>query len=374
MFTVVWPLAPLCCLPISALEQRASAMRLTVGCQRPAAGLRSDGLGTGNAWFHVLQLLAWISVPINSGMIALATTQLDDALHLHGQLAETLPPFEKLLVAVVAEHVLLAAKLAIGISFAESSTEAASHAGQLAEMQRRTYLRRAVEAEAGVAMAEATASAPAAVAPSKGGSEPRLTSVFPTSGSCAAGAAVSLRGERLGNAVSRGELTLMLTLPKSNRPVSIPATFISERKITACMPPSVSAGTATIALVLPDAKSSRGGAPPTAGSTLSFTYYGVFSAHRLRPSSGPIGGGMLVQMLGAGFVPTDEATACLRLRGVERRVPATFISEHEVRFLAPSFSDAGEARVTLSLNGQEHEPRTELLFHFTSPSWSCAVM
>ena len=49
MFTVVWPLAPLCCLIVSMLEQRTAALRLTVGCQRPATGLRCDGLGTGRA-------------------------------------------------------------------------------------------------------------------------------------------------------------------------------------------------------------------------------------------------------------------------------------------------------------------------------------
>ena len=86
----MWPLAPLCCLLISALEQRVAALRLTVSSQRPATSLRCDGLGTANAWFHVLQLLVWVSVPINCGMIALATTQLDDAqdaLHLDGHLA-----------------------------------------------------------------------------------------------------------------------------------------------------------------------------------------------------------------------------------------------------------------------------------------------
>eukprot|EP00966_Prymnesium_polylepis_P025744 593575-Prymnesium_polylepis.1 len=37
MFTVVWPLAPLACLVISALEQRAAACRLCISCRRPVA-------------------------------------------------------------------------------------------------------------------------------------------------------------------------------------------------------------------------------------------------------------------------------------------------------------------------------------------------
>ena len=43
-------------------------------------------------------------------------------------------------------------------------------------------------------------------------------------------------------------------------------------------------------------------------------------------------------------------------------MPATYISDGEVRFLAPRFADAGDAKVTLSLNGQDYEPATELLF------------
>ena len=137
MFTVVWPLAPLCCLLISVLEQRTAALRLTVGCQRPATGLRCDGLGVGDAWFHVFTLLAWVSVPINCGMIALATRQLDDArdaIGVHG-LVE-LPPFEKLLIAVIAEHILLAAKLVISVVYDDQPADA----GGVDEEHRRKYL------------------------------------------------------------------------------------------------------------------------------------------------------------------------------------------------------------------------------------------
>ena len=50
------------------------------------------------------------------------------------------PPFEKLLVAVIAEHVLLAAKLAIGVSFADGPTGAPTLAREVAEQQRRKFL------------------------------------------------------------------------------------------------------------------------------------------------------------------------------------------------------------------------------------------
>lgn len=64
MFTVAWPLAPAACLAISMLEQRCAAVRLTVCCRRPAVGLRSNGLGTGNAWLHVFELLAWVRIKL----------------------------------------------------------------------------------------------------------------------------------------------------------------------------------------------------------------------------------------------------------------------------------------------------------------------
>ena len=88
MFTVVWPLAPLAALLISALEQRASCVRLTVASRRPA-GPRCSGLGTGDAWFDILSFLAGVSTVVNCGMIALSTPQLDVYFEA------PLPPFEK---------------------------------------------------------------------------------------------------------------------------------------------------------------------------------------------------------------------------------------------------------------------------------------
>ncbi len=97
------------------------------------------------------------------------------------------------------------------------------------------------------------------------------------------------------------------------------------------------------------------------------------------PSTAPLGaplgaapddGSGARAVIGAGFVATGEITACLRLRGVERRVPAAFISETEVRFLAPPFDEPGDATVSISLNGHEYEQATELRFQYTAPACS----
>ena len=84
---------------------------------------------------------------------------------------------------------------------------------------------------------------------------------------------------------------------------------------------------------------------------------------RLRPAEGPTQGGTAVRVSGAGFVQTGEACICVRMRGVEQRVPAAFISESEVRFMLPDAHEAGEARVQLSLNGQQYEG-SELGFQY----------
>ena len=64
---------------------------------------------------------------------------------------------------------------------------------------------------------------------------------------------------------------------------------------------------------------------------------GEYSAARLRPSSGC--SGAAVRMMGTGFVETSELTVCVRMRGVEKRIPAAFISETEVM-------DRGRGRVS----------------------------
>ena len=331
---------------------------------------------------------------------------------------------------MVAEHILLAAKLAIGVSYSDGSSP--SHLSDFAEAHRRKYLlgvHGLTEPEHGAAavvtaFTQAAGSgagggatsgvgtpansppkvsgsasseklpgcdggwrqrldehvqSPSAAAGELGSTEPRLLSMFPKSGSCASGAAVSLRGERLGSAVSRGELTLLLTLPKPGAALTVPATFVSERKVTCVLPPAPTAGFATIELLQPDGRRGDGkggsakGDGKGGGARLSFRYCSACTASRLRPSSGPVGGGTPVRMLGGGFVPTDELTVCLRLHGVDRRVPAAFVSTAEVRFLAPSFAEAGDAKVQLSLNGQEYEPATEILFTYTASSVPCVL-
>ena len=130
MFSAVWPLAPLAVFLASFLEQRALVFRLCVGSQRPV-GHQCNGLGSGNAWYAIFAFLVSVSVLVNCAMITLATRQLDVWF------SRPLPPFDKLLVAVVAEHVLLAAKVAISSSIsnaAEGSEPFLAHA-RLAERE-----------------------------------------------------------------------------------------------------------------------------------------------------------------------------------------------------------------------------------------------
>ena len=43
-----------------------------------------------------------------------------------------------------------------------------------------------------------------------------------------------MHGENLGKAVSRGEIILLVTMPREPRPTPLNAVFVSERKISWC--------------------------------------------------------------------------------------------------------------------------------------------
>ena len=362
MFTVVWPLAPLASLGISLLEQRCSCVRLAVATRRPP-GPRCSGLGTGDAWFAVFSFLAGVSTLVNCGMIALSTTQLDDFFNFD----EPLPPFEKLLIAVGAEHLLLLAKLALQFSFPDSPDLLQADARRV-EREFKTKYKWRVEASAaggGGGGGGGGAAAAAGGATTTGGATPAappagapavrlaLSAVYPSSGPMGGGTSVSVRGACLGQAVSRGEIQLALLLPRAARPVLLDAAFVSDAKLAVTLPPSPHAGVARLSL--PDASADAG--------VVEFRYYAPTSVSRLRPAEGPTQGGTAVRVSGAGFVQTGEACICVRMRGVEQRVPAAFISESEVRFMLPDAHEAGEARVQLSLNGQQYEG-SELGFQY----------
>lgn len=189
MFTVVWPLAPLAALLISALEQRASCVRLTVATRRPA-GPRCSGLGTGDAWFDILSFLAGVSTVVNCGMIALSTPQLDVYFEA------PLPPFEKLLFAVAAEHVLLLAKLALHYLMPDRPDTDLLQARVEREFKQK-YMAGLGD---GTAIGAAARSVDAGTALQQQPYQPQLSAAYPSSGPLNGGTVVSVRGARFGQA------------------------------------------------------------------------------------------------------------------------------------------------------------------------------
>ena len=88
---------------------------------------------------------------------------------------------------------------------------------------------------------------------------------------------VTVRGERLGSAVSRGEITLRVRLPGGKRSgggTLVAATFLSDRKLSAVLPPSGAPGAAELELVLQH--------PPAADATRAQSKLAASSA---RPSA-----------------------------------------------------------------------------------------
>ena len=172
--------------------------------------------------------------------------------------------------------------------------------------------------EGGAAMGGAARSADAGVTPQQQPHQPQLSAAYPSSGPLQGGTVVSVRGARFGQAVSRGEITLALQLPNERRAVLVNATFVSDTKLSCCLPPSPHAGTARLSLHLPDemrgggtaAALSPGGATLDGGGgtngAIEFRYYQAACVTKLRPAAGPIQGGTPVRVLGSGFVQTGE--------------------------------------------------------------------
>ncbi|KAL3908965.1 MAG: hypothetical protein SGPRY_009596, partial [Prymnesium sp.] len=231
--------------------------------------------------------------------MALATPQLD--VYFPGDL----PPFHRLLVAVVAEHLLLAAHLSLRLATLPHQPD------PLADEMRRKYLR-GIHAQSRRETIETAG--------------PSLGWCYPTSGPTRGGTPVCLHGNHFSRAVCNGEISLLLTLPRSpptSPPLRLHAAFASERKLSCVLPPSPHAGVATLRLAIPEGRGEE------RGEGCSFRYYGAFRLLRLKPSSGPLHGGTAVRMLGSGFSQTGEVTVLLRMHGVERRVQAFWHSEAE---------------------------------------------
>ena len=66
----------------------------------------------------------------------------------------------------------------------------------------------------------------------------RLVGIFPASGPSNSPSAVSIRGECLGRAVSAGEISITVLLPKSRAPVMLNAAFVSDNKLSCDLPRS----------------------------------------------------------------------------------------------------------------------------------------
>ena len=242
---------------------------------------------------------------------------------------------------MAAEHVLLLAKLALHYLMSGKPDTDLLQAGVEREFKQK-YM--AGLGEGGAAMGGAARSADAGVTPQQQPHQPQLSAAYPSSGPLQGGTVVSVRGARFGQAstkqdvpdtlvltshylllttcfgqaVSRGEITLALQLPNERRAVLVNATFVSDTKLSCCLPPSPHAGTARLSLHLPDemrgggtaAALSPGGATLDGGGgtngAIEFRYYQAACVTKLRPAAGPIQGGTPVRVLGSGFVQTGE--------------------------------------------------------------------
>ena len=113
---------------------------------------------------------------------------------------------------------------------------------------------------------------------------------------------------------------------------SVPARWVSAEQIECAAPPHA-----------------KGAVDVTvAGEVLRFQYAAPLVPRAAYPSSGPAGGGTVVAIEGSGFAFSPR----LKCRFGWTEVPATFVSEAEVRCAAPP-GDAGPTTLAVSGNGQD---------------------
>uniref|UniRef100_A0A7S4BIW8 IPT/TIG domain-containing protein n=2 Tax=Chrysotila carterae TaxID=13221 RepID=A0A7S4BIW8_CHRCT len=286
-----------------------------------------------------------------------------------------LTPFDRLLLALVAEHALIAMKLLLHVAYPELPELLLADAKQAERELHKKYL-------LGVHGKVDTLSR---LSPS----DAAITSLCPQSAPTGKATTVTVRGEHLGRAVHRGEISLRLVMPKdgshkesykesarrAHSALTLPADFVSDRCLSCLLPASEIAGLATITLLprgggIAAVDGKDAGACDVDGQSCAFRYYTPCTLLRLKPNTGPLQGGTLVSCAGRGFVSTGEIVARFSAGGLDHCVPAAFISESEIRFISPNLHESGGATVTIALNGTDFEPEG-LTFYYQSRA--CAV-
>ena len=148
-----------------------------------------------------------------------------------------------------------------------------------------------------------------------------LGSLSPNTGPTTGGTLVTIHGLRLADDAS---------CKFGN--ASVPARWVSAEQIECAAPPH-KMGTVDVTV---------------AGEVLRFQYAAPLVPRAAHPSSGPAGGGTVVAIEGSGFAFSPR----LKCRFGWTEVPATFVSEAEVRCAAPP-GDAGPTTLAVSGNGQD---------------------
>jgi len=118
MFSVVWPLAPFVCLLHTMFRLRSNALRLTTTLSMRPVPEAVTGIGL---WRMLLIFQIFVSILINCLIVSVSTDQLDYiSCWTHSMWREegacvpgAVPMSHRIIIAIGAEHVLLAVAFAI---------------------------------------------------------------------------------------------------------------------------------------------------------------------------------------------------------------------------------------------------------------------
>lgn len=136
----------------------------------------------------------------------------------------------------------------------------------------------------------------------------------------------------------------------------VPATYVSETKVSCVTPPSTNERTVLVTVAIEE--------PGSVAEGTIFAYTGELYVSSVHPSSGPVSGGTTVYVNGFNFVDGQE-TRCVF---GSRKVPADWISSTRVRCTSPQASTAQEAAFALEV-GDHHRVNNGIIFSFyTEPA------
>ncbi|CAN0413605.1 unnamed protein product, partial [Hapterophycus canaliculatus] len=131
----------------------------------------------------------------------------------------------------------------------------------------------------------------------------------------------------------------------------VPATYLSETKVSCVTPPSTNKRTVLVTVVVEE--------PGSVAEGTAFAYIGESYISSVHPSSGPVSGGTTIYVNGFNFVHGQD-TRCVF---GSQRVSASWMSSTRIRCTSPQASKAQDQAFALEV-GEDYRVNNDIVFSF----------